>query len=460
MQARDNLTDAPVPYLKNLHRGVMAMAMLGVANGLVQATWVYFRHPVVAWMLLLGGAAWAAAVWIPTGRRPFQPGMRINPEREKLRLRQAARLSQLAWPARGLFLVLMLEAGTAASAGVLRIPAAALQFVGVLGFAPLCIWLAHLADWAQDTGLSGRLRLSAVLVGAGGVVMTLAMTATVLASGTGFAAPLSILAGLSLLGYEIGLLVFVISQLQFAGMVGWAVRNAKAAIVRDQRVLERKARRTFSGDAAAGTPLAEMARRRGEAVLDPCARMRVRPHRAPAGFTLPGVRARAGRRVHRVPPPPEAGESADAGGSKTSRWLAMRTTSRRIRRSRMGARHRAVTSGGLARTAGRWTLVVAFAGCALSRRRGRRGFGFGLALCAGDGALDRGVGQVGDAEFGDDEGRQVVAGAVKEHGPEQDFLHDDVGVAGVDGVYVHAAGEDAVVPCSAATFCTAAWTAW
>lgn len=271
VQARDNLTDAPVPYLKNLHRGVMAMAMLGVANGLVQATWVYFRHPVVAWMLLLGGAAWAAAVWIPTGRRPFQPGMRINPEREKLRLRQAARLSQLAWPARGLCLVLMLEAGTAASAGVLRILAAALQFVGVLGFAPLCIWLAHLADWAQDTGLSGRLRLSAVLVGAGGVVMTLAMTATALASGTGFAAPLSILAGLSLLGYEIGLLVFVISQLQFAGMVGWAVRNAKAAIVRDQRVLERKARRTFSGDAAAGTPLAEMARRRGEAVLDPCA---------------------------------------------------------------------------------------------------------------------------------------------------------------------------------------------
>lgn len=272
-QARDNLTDAPVPYLKNLHWAAMAMAMLGVANGLVQAGWVYFRHPVVAWLLLLGGAGWAAVVYMPTGRRPFQPGMRTSPARERLGVRRAARLSQLAWPVRGLCLVVMLEveSKSAATAGVFRMAAAALQFVGVLGFAPLCIWLAHLADWAQDTGLSGRLRISAVLVGAGGTLMTLALAATALASGTGFAAPLSIVAGLALLAYEGGLVVFVISQLQFARMVGWAVRNAKATIVRDQRVLERKARRTFSGDAAAGTPLAEMARRRGEAVLDPCA---------------------------------------------------------------------------------------------------------------------------------------------------------------------------------------------
>lgn len=272
-QARDNLTDAPGSYLRNLHWAAISMACLGVANGLLQAGWVYFRHPAVAGLLLAGGAAWAAVVWIPTGRRPFLPGMRMNPEREKLGLRRAARFSQLAWPARGLCLILMLEveATSAASAGVLRMVAAALQFVGVLGFAPLCIWLANLADWAQDTGLAGRLRISAVLVGAGGVLMTGAMTAAALAAGTGFAAPLSIVAGLALLAYEVGLLVFVISQVQFARMVGWAERNAKAAIVRDQRVLERKARRAFHGDAAAGTPLAEMARQRGEAVLEPCA---------------------------------------------------------------------------------------------------------------------------------------------------------------------------------------------
>ena len=273
VQARDNLTDAPVLYLQNLHRAVLAMALLGVANGLVQAGSIFIRHPVVAWMLFGCGAAWAAVVFIPTGRRPFQSEMRVNPAKEKLRVRQAARFSQLAWPMRGLCMVAMLEAESrnAAAAGALRVAAGALQFVGVLGFAPLCIWLAHLADWAQDTGLAGRLRVSAVLVGIGGVLLTLSLMALALANGTGFAAPLSIVAGLALLAYEGGLVVFVVSQLQFARMVGWAVRNARATIVRDQRVLERKARRTFSGDVAAGTPLAEMTRRRGESVLDPCA---------------------------------------------------------------------------------------------------------------------------------------------------------------------------------------------
>ena len=65
--------------------------------------------------------------------------------------------------------------------------------------------------------------------------------------------------------------MFVVAQLQLAHMANWAVINAKATVDRDIRVLERKARRTFSGQAAKGSVLAEMTAARGEGVLDPCA---------------------------------------------------------------------------------------------------------------------------------------------------------------------------------------------
>ncbi|MDQ7014413.1 MAG: hypothetical protein Q9O74_11025 [Planctomycetota bacterium] len=273
VQARDNLTDAPVPFLRRLRWTVIGLALLGVGNGALQAFTVFVKNPPLAWVTILAGAAWAAAVVFATMPRPFQRTMRVNPAREMRGLRTAARLTQIAWPLQGVAVLLMLLAAAQASpmAGAFRLGASALQLIGVLGFAPLCIWLAHLADWAQDTGLAGRLRVSAVLIGGGGAIFTVSLVATAALAGTRFAAPLSILTGLALLAYEGGLIVFVIAQVQMAQMTHWAVRNATATIARDQRVLERKARRTFHGTAVAGSPLAEMATKRGNGVLDPCA---------------------------------------------------------------------------------------------------------------------------------------------------------------------------------------------
>lgn len=274
VQPRDNLTDAPVPWLDRFRWTVILLALLGIGNGLLQAASFFTRAELLAWLMTLGGAAWAIAVVPATVPRPFIEGMRQNPARELPRVRLAARVTQIAWPLQGLLFVFMLQAeanGSPAAAGGFRLGARLAQLVGVVGFAPLCIWLAHIADWAQDTGLSGRLRVASVLTGVGGAIFTVCLWGSVALSGSSLGPPLGFIALLALLGYECGLFLFVLGQVQLANMANWAVRNAKAVIERDQRVLERKARRTFAGDAAAGSLLAEMAAKRGEKVLDPCA---------------------------------------------------------------------------------------------------------------------------------------------------------------------------------------------
>ena len=179
VQARDNLTDAPIGYLGQLRWAVTALAVFGISNGLLQGVSSGFHHQAVAVLLIGAGLGWAVAVHFACKHRPFLEGMRGNPARELARVRLAARLSQWAWPVQGVLLLAWLAAvkATAPTEPALRTGMRLAQLVGMLGFAPLCLWLANLADWAQDTGLAGRLRVSAVLVGIGGSVFTVTRVA-------------------------------------------------------------------------------------------------------------------------------------------------------------------------------------------------------------------------------------------------------------------------------------------
>lgn len=273
VQARDNLTDAPIGYLNQLRWAATALAFFGITNGVLQGASSGLQDQIVAVLMLGAGLGWAVAVHFACRHRPFVEGMRTNPAREYARTRRAARLSQWAWPVHGALVLAWMIAANANHpvAPALRVGARLTQLVGMLGFAPLCLWLANLADWAQDTGLAERLRISAVLVGAAGTAFTLTFWLMALLAGAGIAAPLGFIAFLMLFAYEAGVLVFLISQIQLATMANWAVVNNKAAAARDQRVLERRARRMFSGQAAEGSVLAEMAARRAERVLEPCA---------------------------------------------------------------------------------------------------------------------------------------------------------------------------------------------
>lgn len=285
--ARDNLTDAPLDYLAALARAFTMLACFGTACALLQVAWfLTLRTPVAALMTLAAGG-WVLAVFLSTRPRPFVVGMKVHPKHEHARLRTAARMSQLAWVGQGALLYPVPANTGTLLATVLWNLAHVAQVIGILGFAPLCLCLAQIADWGQDTNLSGKLRVASALVAAGGLFAAIVGWLTPVLPVGFIAGSLGLTAIFALVGCLIGMAMFLLAQLQLATMARWAGKNAVATLERDQRVLERKARRTFSGHAAPGTLLSQMTAARGEGVLDPCAGCGYDLTGLPAGLACP-----------------------------------------------------------------------------------------------------------------------------------------------------------------------------
>lgn len=175
----DQLVHAPMGWLEIFAAGSLVM-FLAAAGMLAMTIVILFVHTVPILIIYTGlAAAWSAGVWLSTRPRPVMPTTTNNVVREWRTLRLVSRITQLFWPITILLVLFSIWVySSTTSAAALY---AAIVFVGIAaiiavgGLAPTCALLAHMADWAEDSGLAQSLRGCAWTIGFCGVVISLAV---------------------------------------------------------------------------------------------------------------------------------------------------------------------------------------------------------------------------------------------------------------------------------------------
>lgn len=269
---RSSLTDASPDYLKRFALGSTLM-MLAVAMAVLTPVLLIIAGATKMWALLLlvvvPFACWPWGVWMVTA--PREPGISEGVDHvvEWRRLRFWTRITQCAWPLAALawwgvtWYQAALKAATAATNAIAMgtapvgpaptPPPAWLQtaffslgwpvwLTAFAGLPLLSLYLARIADWANDTELANRLLMSAWGIVAGPL---LALVGWVVIPAFG---PPGILFIGAMFG-NLGLVLFILcfGQMGLAifqcwNVARWAVENNAESFARDQRVAERARR--------------------------------------------------------------------------------------------------------------------------------------------------------------------------------------------------------------------------
>lgn len=253
----DALADAPIAYLKPLAVGLLLMATSGVGTaaslGLVRGG--HELHGAI-WAVVLAGAWWCG-VWIVTRRRPIGDHTIHDPLLDSPRLRLAVRVTQLAWLAAAAGW-LMVAAAPIINPPPARIPGTvavvaplqpleyvgrrlALFFepIGFLAIVPLSILLSSLADWAGDSAVADRFRMSAWGIAVGGTLGILGLLGA--GSPGTLMGIIGVLGMITLAGAVLATVIFVISLVQLAGEAVWAISNAHNRQAVEERMARRRA---------------------------------------------------------------------------------------------------------------------------------------------------------------------------------------------------------------------------
>jgi hypothetical protein len=242
----DTLTDAPIAYLRVLALGawLMALGSLGsalamfaaAAAGVLSANAAIYAGTVAVWVLC--AVAWWVGVYIVTA--PRRGGIANTDAAAEWRiLRRVNRGLQGFWVA-GAILAGASAAvpspldGFLARAGLLCCVAA------LAGIVPLCVQLADLAAWANETGLADQFRVAAWGLTLFGSAALLAVPVGVAVRSVGSTVGFVIFVtnGIAILS----VIVFFICLVGLARTCTWAIRNAQHKMGRDLRLAEKVAR--------------------------------------------------------------------------------------------------------------------------------------------------------------------------------------------------------------------------
>jgi len=237
----DNLSDAPVDYLRKLSFGLglasiglclIVLGLLSIRGASDASGPIFFGAGAVLWIV---GAA------ISSGKRPRSESTLGDACLDHEPWLLGIRLAQLVWLFPVLFAVWRLMIIKSGSTNGLDLALAGLNVSTVLAFVASVPVLAHhnaLATWAGDGGLASRIHTAAWGIGICGIAGPL------LFLGSDWFGPVklpaAVIGAILLVIFAMSLIVAVISVLQVAMISFLAISSNAAAEARDARVAQKK----------------------------------------------------------------------------------------------------------------------------------------------------------------------------------------------------------------------------
>ncbi|MCA9272005.1 MAG: hypothetical protein KDA31_03050 [Phycisphaerales bacterium] len=238
----DNLSDAPVGYLRTLSFG-LGLASIGMCLIVVGLLTIRGSREVAGPIMLGAGAVlWILGSAISSGKRPRSESTLGDATLDHGPWLLGIRLAQLVWLLPALFAVwrfMIIRGGTTNG---LDLALGGLNVTTVLAFVASVPILAHhnaLATWAGDEGLAARIHTAAWGIGGCGIIGSL------LFLGSEWFGPVKlpamVIGAIFLVLFAMSLVVAVVSVLQIASISFLAISSNAAAEARDARVAQKKA---------------------------------------------------------------------------------------------------------------------------------------------------------------------------------------------------------------------------
>lgn len=255
----DNITDAPLHYLRKLAWGTTLMALavliLGalVAGGLGTMLVAIFGAVSGGGYSLGGGALgliaianaillpvlWPLGIYLTACPRPEYEARTPDPVLDRPHFRRCTYAAGVLLP--GIVLSTVAAGFASGTLSVVLLVLASLCVLAMLpALVPMAVYLAAIADWAGDTGLSGRLRASAWGICVFG---TLGLGAVVLAVLPLGISPMgNLVAPIMMFLLMLCTAAVLVCIVQLAMNCRWAVHNSINRMERDTRIAERRQR--------------------------------------------------------------------------------------------------------------------------------------------------------------------------------------------------------------------------
>jgi hypothetical protein len=240
----DNLTDAPMFYLRTLAIGTWMLAAAGV--GLSLCLWYAGYTWRIEWAIGAGVAslAWWMGVYIVTAKRSLGENTLRDELLDGPWLTRVNRVVHVAWILAAGAWVIATKVPSTPTGQMARNAGHVLEGVGTLGFIPLALQLSAFADWAQDTSLSERFKIAAWTMAIAGIFAVAGFVSTRLSVRGMAVGPLGIAVIVAYTVLSLAKLVFIWGLLQLAHVSFWAVSNSATASETERRLAAKREEHT------------------------------------------------------------------------------------------------------------------------------------------------------------------------------------------------------------------------